>query len=675
MNRLGFYIENTTTQFLRDAIREVKPPTILIHAQDRGLLREIRSTLSPNSFVVGRLFVDLAQQTAWLDSPDPAAEGRAYAERILAYDFGLASEQANGRLLIDAWMSLNECLPGPGTFPAGQPDAVWQRRASAYDQFQVAFRETLLRSGVEAVAFNFAAGNFAKAEDYTRWFPRTLATYIYLGFHEYGWPTLEPTPVTASGALLYRPCMAGIRLQYGDRHRAIMTEAGLARMYKYPNDPAGDVGWLYPPDSVPQASYWNSLRWYNTEMLRDSYVLGACLFQVGHAGRWETFRLLGLDNDQQPITLIPQIALLNQTAPPPPPQPPKATTDLPTLQRQIRELVTALENAQRQLASYTTKVTGLQTDLSALAVAAQEAALLPGRVASLQARLEQQRLRVNAMETSGQITTAQADLLRARIADLRGRVDAVQPAAQQAAALDSAVRQAQSQMPPLSNGATVARQLKPQVDALLAEARRLASDAAATPPVRQPAGMEDVRAEPVRGLAGRPLPPALAQHLPVPPPVGAGNGYPTRPLDDITQIIVHQTNTRDDVTPERLAEMDANRGLPGVRYHFLVDGDGASYWMQPLEAVLPQTQVESVNLTGVAVALAGNFSKTVPSDAQLQAAAEVIAWLLYELDLPAERVVGRSEVEPGIVSPGAQWLQGAVFKHDLLARVELVRAT
>ncbi|MEZ4770434.1 MAG: hypothetical protein R2844_18655 [Caldilineales bacterium] len=62
--------------------------------------------------------MDLAQQTAWLDSADPAAAGRAYAERILAYDFGMATEKANGRLLIDAWMSLNESLPGPGTFPA-----------------------------------------------------------------------------------------------------------------------------------------------------------------------------------------------------------------------------------------------------------------------------------------------------------------------------------------------------------------------------------------------------------------------------------------------------------------------------------------------------------------------------------------------------------------------------
>lgn len=672
MNRLGFYIENTVTPFLREAIREVQPPTILIHAQDRGLLRDIRATLSPNSFVIGRLFVEQQQQTAWLDSADPAAEGRAYAERILAYDFGLATEKANGRLLIDAWMSLNESLPGPGTFPGGQPDATWQRRAAAYDRFQVAFRARLMQAGVEAVAFNFAAGNFARPEDYTRWFPQTLASYIFLGFHEYGWPTLQPAPETATGALLYRTCMAGIRQQYGDRHRAIMTEAGLARMYKYPNDPAGDVGWLYPPDSVSQDSYWSSLQWYNGEMLENSYVLGCCLFQVGHAGRWETFRHLGLDNNQQPITLINRIATLNRAAPPPPPPPPPPTTDLETLQRQIRELIAALERAQRQLASYPAQADALQTDLSALAVAAQQAALLPQRVATLQARLEQQRLRVNALQAQGQIGAGQADALRARIAALRSRVDAVQPAAQQAAQLDAAVRQAQSQMPPLRNGAQLARELKPQIDALLAEARRLASDADATRSVQQPAGLEDVREEPVRGLAGRPLPPSLAESLPAPPVVGAGNGYPIRPLTEIKQIVVHQTNTRDDVTPERLAAMDTARGLPGIRYHFLVDGSGASYWTQPLEAVLPQSQVDAVNAAGVALALAGNFSQRVPSDQQLREAAEVIAWLLYELNLPVDSVVGRSEVEPGVVSPGAQWLQGAVFKDDLMARVQAI---
>ena len=32
MNKLGFYVENTTVQYLRDALRKVLPPTVLIHA-------------------------------------------------------------------------------------------------------------------------------------------------------------------------------------------------------------------------------------------------------------------------------------------------------------------------------------------------------------------------------------------------------------------------------------------------------------------------------------------------------------------------------------------------------------------------------------------------------------------------------------------------------------------
>ena len=100
--------------------------------------------------------------------------------------------------------------------------------------------------------------------------------------------------------------MAGIRPRYSDRQRAIITEAGLARMYKYPDSPAGDVGWLYPADPISQESYWNSLNWYNGEMVRDDYALGCCLYQVGESGQWISFRHLGKDNSQQPLTIIPR---------------------------------------------------------------------------------------------------------------------------------------------------------------------------------------------------------------------------------------------------------------------------------------------------------------------------------------------------------------------------------
>ena len=88
MNKLGFYIENTLVPGLREAIRDVKPPTILIHAKDRGLLREIRESLSPNSYVVGRMFVeqqapvDLFGRQPEVVGEDLLGEGAAGSGRI-----------------------------------------------------------------------------------------------------------------------------------------------------------------------------------------------------------------------------------------------------------------------------------------------------------------------------------------------------------------------------------------------------------------------------------------------------------------------------------------------------------------------------------------------------------------------------------------------------------------
>ena len=324
-SKLGFYCEVTTTPGLVDAIREVQPPTLLTHANDRGLLQAMRRHLSPETFVVGRLYVDRHVQDAWLNSSDPEEVGRAFAEQVLGHDFGMALERGeNGHLLIDAWMTLNECLPGPASnaYQKGTAEerAAIRRRANAYDRFQVAFRDRLKEadSELEAVAFNFGAGNFVAPDGYLDWFPRTLASYVYLGFHEYGWPALSEDldPDAASSAGTYRSIMQGIRERHGDHLYAIITEAGLARMFKYAEFPPGDVGWLYPGEPVSQQDYWRSLEWYNSLLWEDDFVLGACLFEVGHGGQeWETFRHLGVDNEGNPLQLIPWIKGLREPGP------------------------------------------------------------------------------------------------------------------------------------------------------------------------------------------------------------------------------------------------------------------------------------------------------------------------------------------------------------------------
>lgn len=324
MNKLGFYIQNT--QGTHDHISNIQPPVILMHAWDQGLLEEIRRFRARNTFVVGRMEyigqgadkrgIDQTLVNTWLDGPDPAARGRELAEHILADNFQLAQRKGdNGRLLVDAWMSLNECIPGPtsGAYNGNASDrAQIEGRLRAYDKFQAAFRARLMQHGIEAVAFNFGAGNFGTAAHYLDFFPETLASYTYLGFHEYGWPAMRPDRAAGvlSSAGSYRPIVQGIRQQTGRAYKAIITEAGLARMFKHSTDGAGDVGWLYPQDTIDQEEYWRSLDWYNDYLVQDDFALGACLFQVGVGAGWQTFRHFGPDTQSRPIQILERVRQL-----------------------------------------------------------------------------------------------------------------------------------------------------------------------------------------------------------------------------------------------------------------------------------------------------------------------------------------------------------------------------
>ncbi len=313
-NKLGFYLHLSTDQFgMWDAVNRVKPPVILFHADAANdiLLQEIRTFRAPNAFVIGRWYVTNDEQRAMLESADPAGAGRAFAERILTYDFGKFTKRApDGRPLVDAWMSLNECLPGPASASYREDPARYHKLYAAYDQFQVAFHARMKESGMEAIAFNFAAGNFTEAAHYLDFFPRTLDTYTYLGFHEYGWPSLIPGAGVATGATIYRRVLNGVRAQKGNHHRVIMTEAGLTRAYGHPFP---DEGWLNTEQTLSEDQYWAALAWYNHQMAQDDYVLGACLYEVGHDGKWASFRHLGVNNQGHPVHLVEKLVALRES--------------------------------------------------------------------------------------------------------------------------------------------------------------------------------------------------------------------------------------------------------------------------------------------------------------------------------------------------------------------------
>ncbi len=646
MNRLGFYLENTTVRWLREALGQVKPPVILIHAQDRGLLRDIRRELTPDSFIIGRLFKTNQQQEFWLDSGEPERYGREFAEEIINYDFQLAKEVgANGRLLIDAWMSLNEAVRGPASFPGYQVDEQFRRRADAYDRFQVAFKERLEEDGLVAVAFNFAAGNFTKPEHYLQWFPRTLESYTYLGFHEYGWPALKPGPGVATAALYYRTCMDGIRQRYGDKYKVIMTEAGLTMAYGHPENP--DEGWLNTREPLTEDAYWQSLLWYNNEMLQDAYVMGACLFEVGHVGRWESFRHLGEDNQGNAILLMNRIEALNSIpGPPEPPEPPVPPEG--DIYERTQALVDALSHEQEVLAGLpgqSDDVERLLTPLTSPAAQGDEAVMLSH---NLRTRVDQIIATLHQLQSYPELDQDEIAAMLARAEDISQRLENLQPQVASVAAASEQVQTIQAAFPEQKRAAQATSGLLSQVQDLLTRARRLQSDLP-TNEFTPPAGVEDIRDE--------------MPHHPT-------KTWPARPLSKIKRVVVHHTVTSPETDPIVLARaLISRRDLPGLPYHFLVQGDGDGFWAQSLETQVAQTNKTPVNEDSVGVALAGNFTNNPPPDVQLDTAAAIIAQLVRTFGLNVDTdIIGRSEVDQ-VASPGKQWLEGAKYKFTLLDKV------
>ena len=661
MNKLGFYVEKTTDPLLRDAIKRVQPPVMVIHAQDRGLLLDIRKYLSPDTFVIGRLFRNQQEQEAMLDNDNPEESGWNFADEILNYDFKLAQERnSNDRLLIDAWMSLNELPPGPASYLGFQVNDEYKRRAEHYDRFQDAFRQRLESEGVDAVAFNFAAGNYIHPEHYLEWFPRTLENYIYLGFHEYGWPSLMPENGGHTSALFYRDCMEEIRRVYGTRHQVIITETGLTMAYGHPGNP--DRGWLNYIESLTEEQYWQSISWYNDEILKDDYVLGACLFQVGHAGRWETFRHIGVDNNSNAITLISRIAELGPSLPRPP-VPKRKTLAPDSLEARIEILETALVDSLAVVDKLPEQTQMVESKVLTLEPAAERAQAVVPLAIKLRIRLDHVQSTLDNLHDNGDSSANDLDAFQEIVPNLNSQLLTMEPHIE---TMNQAMPQLMSikvalpaQQRYVQNTMPLAEDLRSLLDQTLDLKADFPADQALarfTLPSPQPFAQPDLLD--VRDQL--PQHPKKRCHI--------------RDLQDIHSIVIHQTGTSPDTPPRALAQVQIIRQeAPGITYHFLIHGNGDIYWTQSLEQVLHNTLHYETSAKGVAIALAGDFSDEAPSPAQLTAAADVIAWLVSDLGLGIEDVVGRSELEQ-VLSPGSQWKHGARYRKTLLglARARLM---
>jgi hypothetical protein len=346
-HKFGFHINGPNLNAFRE-VRRLRPKVIKTLDFSVDIMKQIRQEI-PDVFLIGRLFVSPQDFGQLSGNTAQAARQRGIemAENILRQEVNQNIHHVNGRPVFSAWESLNEVFP----------ESTDDHTQKLFDEYQVAFGLKMRSAGFEPIAFNFGGGN-GRGQQWLNLYPGTLETYKYLGFHEYDWPTMdrlhqiglngphEPenlVPGVGEGrgndgmwrCLRYRRILnEGIRQRYGDQHVAIITECGMtqavwggsshdlgpwANELTVPADIPGGV----VPSPIPAEDYWQTLLWYNSELMKDDYVMGACMFVTGATGKpeWVTFEHVG------PIT--DRIYAFQQETPVPPEPPVPPPTTLP----------------------------------------------------------------------------------------------------------------------------------------------------------------------------------------------------------------------------------------------------------------------------------------------------------------------------------------------------------
>ena len=269
----------------------------------------------------------------------------------------------------------------------------------------------------------------------------------------------------------------------------------------------------------------------------------------------------------------------------------------------------------------------------------QKLTALNTHIAQLTAQLAQAKAanqatqdRINTLnrqisELQTELRQAQSGGPQSRIRQLEGELAQAQQAAQTRAAEAAALRARVTQL-----------------EAALAQAQQ------ARPATQPPASMSQPRIQDISGQ--------LPRHQTA--------RYATRNPADITTLIIHHTAVAASVSAARLAGMQVSQGKPGIVYHYIIDGHGSIQQTNPDTTVAQHTPGQDQH--SLAIAFAGNFSDEVPSPAQLEAGANLLAFLQQKYKIAGQNIKGASEVA-NIQSPGNQWLAGQRWKTLLLNKL------
>ncbi|MCP4165778.1 MAG: hypothetical protein GY759_07770 [Chloroflexi bacterium] len=293
-SKLGLLVGRNDPQIF-DLLETGNVSVIKTLEYDANFVAEIKR-ISPQTLIVARYTpLPLPDLNQW----DPIAAARAFVD-LLAPIAVEPRRLAN----IDCWESYNE----PVIYNAEQ--------MASYAQFEAERTRLLAEMGIRSCVGSFSTGQ-PSLELWPAFFPALQAAKTwggYLSLHEYSapymWFASGPHQLTEDGdegdegwlTLRYRKVYRNFLAPNGLDIPLVITETGIDGQVGNRPGPEGlgwqDFGrWWREQGGVStteEGFYVEQLAWYDAELMKDDYVLGATIYALAGPQGWQSFEIGGL---------------------------------------------------------------------------------------------------------------------------------------------------------------------------------------------------------------------------------------------------------------------------------------------------------------------------------------------------------------------------------------------
>ncbi|MBX2998213.1 MAG: N-acetylmuramoyl-L-alanine amidase [Caldilineaceae bacterium] len=154
----------------------------------------------------------------------------------------------------------------------------------------------------------------------------------------------------------------------------------------------------------------------------------------------------------------------------------------------------------------------------------------------------------------------------------------------------------------------------------------------------------------------------------------AAEGLPTghqrylrRSLEHLRYLVLSHTGAPPILPLPVLAQAHIDAGYPGIAYNFVIAQSGEILQVSAIEDAVTDAEWA---VAGINIALEGEFNEVTPSYEQINATADLCAWLLQKFPkIGVDQIVGLGELIPTL-SPGATFSEGPNWRRLLREAVQ-----